>query len=158
LARLLGAVYLRIDSIEQAIRDSVTEKDLYDAGYRVGYAVAEDNLRLGRTVVADSVNPIALTRDSWLAVAKRGQVHAVEIEVQCSDVDDIDDGWKRAVPKFGGFDCPPGKKCCQANINRGTASTGYRRCTPDHRTKREDYSRIDPTPSVTPTSVKQPSP
>ena len=44
LARELGAVYLRIDSMEQAIRDSgVISKSLDDAGYRVGYAVAEDN-------------------------------------------------------------------------------------------------------------------
>ncbi|MGC2538325.1 MAG: AAA family ATPase, partial [Candidatus Sulfotelmatobacter sp.] len=53
LARELGAVYLRIDSMEQAIRDSgVVSNSLNDAGYRVGYVVAEDNLRLGRTVVA----------------------------------------------------------------------------------------------------------
>jgi len=89
LARQLDAVYLRIDSIEHAIRDSrITEKDLYDAGYRVGYAVAEDNLRLGRTVVADSVNPIALSRDAWVAVAHRAHVPAFEIEVQCSDMDE----------------------------------------------------------------------
>jgi predicted kinase len=33
-----------------------------DRGYRVAYAVAEENLGLGRTVIADSVNPIQLTR------------------------------------------------------------------------------------------------
>ena len=86
LARQIGAVYLRIDSIEQAIRDSETvEQPLNDAGYCVGYALAEDNLRLGRTVVADSVNPLSLTRDAWIAVAHRAQVSAIEIEVQCSD-------------------------------------------------------------------------
>jgi predicted kinase len=66
LARQIGAVYLRIDSIEQGIRDSgVVSQALNDAGYRIGYAVAEDNLRLGRTVIADSVNPLRLTRDAW---------------------------------------------------------------------------------------------
>jgi predicted kinase len=86
LARRLGAVYLRIDSIEQAIRDSGTlDQPLNDTGYRIGYAVAEDNLRLGRTVIADSVNPIRLTRDAWLAVARRAQVSAIEIEIECSD-------------------------------------------------------------------------
>jgi predicted kinase len=61
LARQLDAMYVRIDSIEQAIRDSgVVSKPLNDAGYRVGYAVAEDNLRLGRTVVADSGHQTAL--------------------------------------------------------------------------------------------------
>jgi predicted kinase len=59
LARETGAVYLRIDSIEQAMRDSgAVRQCLDDAGYRVAYAVAEDNLRIGRTVIADSVNPI----------------------------------------------------------------------------------------------------
>ena len=86
LARELGAVYLRIDSMEQAIRDTgVVSKSLDDAGYRVGYAVAEDNLRLGNTVVADSVNPLRLTRDAWTSVADRARAKAIEVEVTCSD-------------------------------------------------------------------------
>ena len=86
LARQIGAVYLRIDSIEQAIRDSAgAAGPLEDAGYRAACAVAEDNLRLGRTVVADSVNPLPLTRDAWLAVARRAGAAAVEIEIVCSD-------------------------------------------------------------------------
>ena len=86
LARQLGAVYLRIDSIEQAIRDSgAVSQPLNHAGYLVGYAVAEDNLRVGRTVIADSVNPLHLTRDAWIAVASRAQVSAAEVEVTCSD-------------------------------------------------------------------------
>lgn len=86
LARQLGAVHVRIDSIEEAILDSgVLSSPINDAGYRVGNAVAADNLHVGRTVIADSVNPIPLSRDAWLEVAKRAQVPAVEIEVTCSD-------------------------------------------------------------------------
>jgi predicted kinase len=89
LARLIGAVYLRVDSIEQAIRSSgVLSQPVIDAGYRVAYAVAEDNLRNGRTVVVDSVNPLNLTRDAWVGVANRVQVRALEVEVICSDVDE----------------------------------------------------------------------
>ena len=89
LARELGAVYLRIDSIEQAIRDSVTvNRSLDDAGYRVGYGVAGDNLGLGRTVIADSVNPLAVTRNAWVEVANRARASVMEIEVICSDVDE----------------------------------------------------------------------
>jgi predicted kinase len=89
LSRQLGAVYLRIDSIEQAIHSSaITSRSLDDAGYRVVYSVAEDNLRIGQTVVADSVNPLQLTRDAWIEVAKRAQVRAIEIEVTCSDRDE----------------------------------------------------------------------
>lgn len=85
LARQIGAAHLRIDSIEQAIRCAGTgNQPLDDVGYRVAYAVAEDNLRIGRTVIADSVNPLRLTRDAWVNVAKRAGVRAVEIEVTCS--------------------------------------------------------------------------
>jgi predicted kinase len=87
LARQLGAVHVRIDSIEEAILDSgVLSSPINDAGYRVGYAVAADNLRIGRTVIADSVNPIPLSRDAWVEVANRAQISAVEIEVTCSDI------------------------------------------------------------------------
>jgi predicted kinase len=58
LTKKIGAVWLRIDSIEQAIRESgVVSRSLDDAGYRAAYAVAEDNPRLGDDIVGDSVNP-----------------------------------------------------------------------------------------------------
>jgi predicted kinase len=86
LARQIGAVYVRIDSIEQAISESgALSQPVNDAGYRIGYAIAEENLRLGRTVIADSVNPIALTRDAWVSVATRVHVRSIDIEVTCSD-------------------------------------------------------------------------
>lgn len=87
LARALDGVYLRIDSIEQAIRDSgAVGGPLNDVGYRVGYSVAEDNLCLGRLVIADSVNPVQLTRAGWLGVAGRTGARAIEVEITCSDL------------------------------------------------------------------------
>lgn len=86
LARQLGAVHVRIDSIEQALCESRAVQSVDDAGYRVAYALAEDNLTIGRTVIADSVNPWSVTRDAWRAAAKRAGVGAVEVEVVCSDV------------------------------------------------------------------------
>lgn len=87
LAAELGAVWLRIDSLEQAIRESgVVDGDLNDVGYRAAYAVAEDNLRLGRTVIGDSVNPWMLTRNAWRDVGLRAGVRVVEIETICSDL------------------------------------------------------------------------
>ena len=86
LARQLGAIHVRVDSIEQAIRDSGTlSQPLNDAGYLVAYAIAEDNLRLGRTVIADSVNPVHLSRDAWIGVAHRARAGAAEVELICSD-------------------------------------------------------------------------
>ena len=87
LARQIGAMHVRIDSIEQEIRDCtpVVPPPLDEAGYRIGYAIARDNLRIGRTAVADSVNPLLITRDAWLKVGQNAQVETVEIEVICSD-------------------------------------------------------------------------
>lgn len=88
LARRIAATCVRIDSIEQAIRESEIGSrldSLDDVGYRAGYAVAMDNLRLGRTVVADSVNPIESTRAAWRDVAARAGRPVVEIKVVCSD-------------------------------------------------------------------------
>ncbi len=85
LARRRGVTYLRIDSIEDALRESDAVIEMNDAGYRVAYAVAEDNLRAGRTVIADSVNPLRITRDAWVAVAARAGAAAIEVEITCSD-------------------------------------------------------------------------
>ena len=85
LATAAGAVHLRIDSIEQALRGCGWTVE--GEGYAVAYAVAEDNLGLGRIVIADSVNPWSLTRDAWRAVATRAGVRAIEIEVICSDTE-----------------------------------------------------------------------
>src|ERR1700730_8128564 len=64
------ATYLRIDTIEQALRSSeMLAGDVGPAGYMVAYALAEANLRLDGIVVADSVNPVAITRDAWRKVA-----------------------------------------------------------------------------------------
>src|SRR5262250_779249 len=87
LARQIGAVYLRIDSIEQAVRDSGTmAHPVNDAGYRAAYAVAGENLCLGLYVIADCVNPLQLTREAWLRVARQSGVGIFEVEVTCSDL------------------------------------------------------------------------
>ena len=85
LAGQVGAVYLRIDTIERAIVAGEQAVPLWEEGYRVAYAVADDNLRLGHTVIADSVNPLQITRSAWRGVAERVGAKAVEIEVVCSD-------------------------------------------------------------------------
>ncbi len=89
LARRLGVLWLRIDSIEQAIKNSgVVPGSIGDAGYRAAYAVAEDNLRLGRGVIADSVNDWSLVRDAWRDVGIRAGVRVLEVETICSNVED----------------------------------------------------------------------
>lgn len=86
LADTFGAIYLRIDSVEDAIRESrLAPTDIMDAGYRALWSMAVDNLTLGRSVVADSVNPTAATRNGWRNAGHRASATLVEIEVVCSD-------------------------------------------------------------------------
>ena len=64
----------------------VVGDDLQDLGYRAAYAIAGDNLRLGWTVIGDSVNPWMLTRNAWRGAGLRAGVRVVEIETICSDL------------------------------------------------------------------------
>ncbi|MER6219929.1 AAA family ATPase [Streptomyces sp. 900105755] len=90
LARLLAAridaVHLRVDTIEQAIvRSGLAQHPVGPVGYVVGYALAAEHLRQGLTVIAESVNPLAVTRDSWQSVGIQAAAPVVEVEVICSD-------------------------------------------------------------------------
>lgn len=89
----VGGVHLRIDSIESAMVESGIVAaaggwdSAPDAGYRVAYALAADLLRAGHVVIADSVNPLKITRRSWLDVAADADVPAIDVEIVCSDID-----------------------------------------------------------------------
>jgi predicted kinase len=102
LARALGAVHLRIDTIEVALRRSQWPVEVIDHGYAVSFGVAQDNLRIGHTVVADSVNSIALTRDAWRDVATRNGTPYFEVEVVCSDAEEHRRRVETRVPDIEG--------------------------------------------------------
>ncbi len=86
LARQVGAAFIRVDSIEQAIlRATSLVQPVGPVGYVVGYALAGDQLRNGLSVVADSVNPVALTREAWRETGLSQGASVVEVEVICSD-------------------------------------------------------------------------
>jgi predicted kinase len=83
LSRRLGASHLRIDTIEQSLRAAGLAVGA--TGYVIGNAIADENLKLGGIVVADSVNPVLASRDGWRETASRNAARLVEIEVICSD-------------------------------------------------------------------------
>lgn len=86
VARELGGVHLRVDTIEQAVvRSGLAAHPVGPVGYAVGYALAEEQLGQGLTVVAESVNPLAVTRDAWRDVALRAGARLLEVETVCSD-------------------------------------------------------------------------
>ena len=84
LAPKVNAVHLRIDTIEQALRDLCNLK-VKGEGYRLAHRIAADNLRLGINVVADSCNPLELTRREWEQVVADMRCKFINIEVICSD-------------------------------------------------------------------------
>ena len=84
LTRRLAATYIRVDAIEQTLR--AAGHDVGPIGYVVANALAVENLRLGRVVVADSVNPVAASREGWRQTAMQASARIAEIEVICSDL------------------------------------------------------------------------
>ena len=56
-----------------------------DEGYRLAYELAGENLRAGVSVVADSCNPVALTRMAWMDIAREAAARFQNIEITCSD-------------------------------------------------------------------------
>lgn len=88
VSRRLKAVYLRVDTIEQALKNLGGYPDslvIGSEGYLIGNAIAKENLALGLDVIADSVNPIGITRRDWRQVAEEANTVFVEIELICSD-------------------------------------------------------------------------
>jgi predicted kinase len=103
LAVEIGATYVRVDTIERALRRADPPvADMYDHGYRVAHAVAEENLRLGHIVIADSVNPLAVTREAWRGVARRAVVGYYEVEIVCSDAQEHRRRVETRVPDIEG--------------------------------------------------------
>lgn len=84
LAKELRATYLRVDTVEQVLKREAQLDG--PEGYMVCWAQASENLKLGMTVVADSVNAIKVTRDAWQNVAIDALVPFLEIELICSDL------------------------------------------------------------------------
>lgn len=84
LTQRLAATYLRIDTIEQTLRSAGLAVGVM--GYAVANALAAENLKLRRTVIADCVNPVLASRAGWRQTALQNSAHIVEIEMVCSDM------------------------------------------------------------------------
>ena len=84
LASRMRAAYLRIDTIEAALRGA-GGGDIGASGYTVANRIAEENLRTGVDVVGDCVNPVSASRDGWRRTAAVAGARIAEIRVICSD-------------------------------------------------------------------------
>ncbi|MCC7433353.1 MAG: ATP-binding protein [Methanoregulaceae archaeon] len=105
LATRLRATMVRVDGIEHALaQGGVSPID--GLGYEIAYAVALENLKLGRTVIADTVNPWELTRQAWRDVAVQAGVPSLDVEVCCSDVEEHRRRVESRVADLAGFKLP----------------------------------------------------
>ena len=85
MVKNLNAIYLRIDTIEQGIRD-LCDFNVQGEGYELTYRIIEDNLKLGNNVITDQCNPINLTRNEFNSVAIKNNCKYINIETICSNI------------------------------------------------------------------------
>ena len=84
VANRLRAAYVRIDTIEQALKQAGAGP-VGPQGYLVAYGIAADNLALGLTVVADCVNAADVSRAAWREVAQDQGRRCLFVQLVCSD-------------------------------------------------------------------------
>ncbi len=89
LRRDRDIAYVRIDRIEQALRDSgeMGSDGVQGAGYIVARALVRDLLRSPLMVLVECVNPLEFTRAAWRRVAADAGSGIFEIEIVCGDAE-----------------------------------------------------------------------
>jgi len=89
LGRRLSAPVLSVDPVEAAIwRCGIAPS--YETGvaaYEVVAVLAEQQLRLGLTAIADSVSSLEVARETWRRAARRTKAPMRVIEVICTDAE-----------------------------------------------------------------------
>jgi len=60
----------------------------HDFYQTIGYALAAENLQLNLSVVADSVNPLSITREAWRSIGLKNKAQILEVEIICSNRDE----------------------------------------------------------------------
>mgnify|MGYP003670796916 CR=1 FL=1 len=84
LSKHLGASYLRVDTIEQSLKD-ICDIAIYSEGYQIAYRLASDNLIQGLNVVGDSCNSVYESRVEWEQTAINSGAKFINIEISCSN-------------------------------------------------------------------------
>ncbi len=110
LATHIGATYLRVDTIEASLREGTEIPDLGIKCYRVAQFIAGENLRLGNSVVGDSVNPVEASRNGWNEVAKSVKSKFINIEVVCSNKEEHQARLKTRTTTLAGLTDPTWKE------------------------------------------------
>jgi predicted kinase len=75
-----------IDPIEAAMwRNGLDKKQTGIAAYEVAAALADEQLRLGHSVIIDAVNPVEAPRAGWRALAAKYRADLKIIECICAN-------------------------------------------------------------------------
>ena len=100
--------WLRIDSIEQALRDSgeMLPGMPAGAGYYAAAAVARDVLASGGDVLVECVNPLPITRRLWEETASAQGCRFLAVELVCSDTTEHRRRAQRRSSDIGGLELP----------------------------------------------------
>ncbi|WP_243858827.1 AAA family ATPase [Actinomyces sp. ZJ308] len=100
--------WLRIDSIEQALRNSgeMLPGAPGGAGYYAAAAVARDVLASGGDVLAECVNPLPITRRLWEETASALGCRLLAVELVCSDQAEHRRRAQQRVSDIEGLDLP----------------------------------------------------
>ena len=86
LAVRLGAVLMRIDEIESAMRrQGLTAQQTGIAVYAIAHDVAGSHLRRGLVVIADAVSPVEAARAGWRDLARDCSAGHKVIETRVTD-------------------------------------------------------------------------
>jgi predicted kinase len=87
LGERLPAVVVSVDEIEAAMLRSGIDRPFETglAAYNAGAAIAEHQLRLGLSVIADAANYLEVGRQIWCAAAESAGGDVKVLEVVCSD-------------------------------------------------------------------------
>ncbi len=89
MGRSLGAPVLSVDPIEAAIwRSGIAPSfETGVAAYEIVAVLAEQQLGLGLTAIADAVSSLEVAREMWRKAARRAKSPMRVIEVICTDAD-----------------------------------------------------------------------
>jgi predicted kinase len=86
LSRHFSLPLLSVDPIEAAMwRGGLSRDQTGIAAYGVAQALAEEQLRLGHSVIVDAVNPVEAPRAAWRGLAAKYRADLKIIECVCAD-------------------------------------------------------------------------
>ena len=86
LSRSLSIPVFSIDPIEAAMwRNGIAKSQTGIAAYEVAAALADEQLRLGHSVIIDAVNPIEAPRTGWRTLAAKHKADMKIIECVCAN-------------------------------------------------------------------------